>query len=115
MPDDLGATLTAAYHGDNPARRVDWMAQVVVGMENLVAEVRSSPLRNVRHEAGPENDVPCAERPPVEPDGKASLIDTDLTDIRAKFNIWQAACHPLQVLIEFLTTDTSLRPVDKPV
>src|SRR6266851_3214823 len=115
MPDDLGATLTAAYHGDNPARRVVGMAQVLVGMENLVAEVRLGPLRNVRHEAGSEHEVPCVERPPVELDGKALVIEADRADFRAKFNIWQAACHPLQVLIEFLATDTSLRPVDKPV
>src|SRR5216683_4523714 len=115
MPDDLGATLTAAYHGDDPARRVVGMAQVLVGMENLVAEVRLGPLRNVRHEAGSENDILRAERPPVELDGKALLIEADLTDFRAKFDIWQAAGHPLQVLIEFLATDTSLRPVDKPV
>src|SRR5229473_2328106 len=115
MPDDLGATLTAAYHGDNPARRVDGMAQVFVGMENLVAEVRLGPLRNVRHEAGSEHKVPCVERPLVEPRGKGLPTEMDLTDFRAKLDVGQTPGHPLQVLIEFLATDTNLRPVDKPV
>ena len=86
MPDDLGAALTAAYHGDNPARRVVGMAQVFVGMENLVAEVGLGPLRNVRHEAGSEHQVPCVERPLVEPRGKAMPTEMDLTDFRAKLD-----------------------------
>src|SRR5216683_1478610 len=115
MPDHLSATLTAANDGDDPTCRVDGMDQVVVGVENVIAKVRAGPLRNARHKAGSENDILRAERPPVELDGKALLIEADLTDFRAKFDIWQAAGHPLQVLIEFLATDTSLRPVDKPV
>src|SRR5260370_41022002 len=108
MPEDVGATLTAAYHGDNPARRVVGMAQVLVGMENLVAEGRLGPLRNVRHEAGSEHEVPCGERPPVELDGKALVIETDRADFRAKFNIWQARRHPLSILIEVLPSDPTL-------
>src|ERR1700716_2455222 len=115
MPEDLGATLTTSNHSDNPTSGVDGMAQEVVGMENLVAEVGSGPVRNVRDEPGSEHDGLCAEEPAVELDGKGLLVETDLAYVRAKFDIGQRPGHPLQVLIEFLPTDPSLRPVDKPV
>src|SRR5437660_3129190 len=115
MPEDLGATLTASNHRDNPTRRVDGMPQEVVGMENLVAEVRSGPVRNVRDESGAQRDGLCAEEAAVKLDGKALLVEADLTYVRAKFDVGQRAGHPLQVLIEFLPADPSLGPVDKPV
>src|SRR3984893_4009943 len=115
MPDDLGGTLAASNDGDDPPRWGDGVAQEIVGMENDVAEVWSGPVRNVRHKASSKHDGVCAEHPAVELDGKALLVQPDLTNLRAKFDIGQAAGHPLQVLIEFLPTDPSLRPVDKPV
>src|ERR1700674_285051 len=115
MPDDLGGTLAASNDGDDPPRWVDRVAQEVVGMENDVTEVWSGPVRNVRHKAGSKHEGVCAERPAVELDGKALLGQPDLTNLRAKFDIGQAAGHPLQVLIEFLATDPSLRPVDESV
>src|ERR1700674_2214599 len=115
MPDDLGGPLAASNDGDHPPRWVDGVAQEIVGMENDVAEVWSGPVRNVRHKASSKYDGVCAEHPAVEQDGKALLVQPDLTNLRAKFDIGQAAGHPLQVLIEFLPTDPSLRPVDKSV
>src|ERR1700730_15770493 len=115
MPDDLGGTLTTSNDSDDPPGRVEGVAQEVVGMENDVPEVWSGPVRNVRHKPGSKHDGLCAEQASVESDGKALLIERDGTDLRAKFDIGQAAGHPLQVLIEFLPTDPSLRPVDKPV
>src|ERR1700674_260371 len=115
MPDHLGPTLTASDDGDNPTGRVDRVEEVVVRMENDVAEVWVSPGRNIRHKPGPEHDVLRADGPAIDLHGKALLIDGDLTHFRPKLNIWEAAGHPLQVLIEFLATDPNLRPVDKPV
>src|SRR3981081_3678660 len=90
------------------------MAQVVVGMENRIAEVWASPWRNIRHKPSSEHDVICAEHPTVEPYRKGLLVDGDLTHVRAEFNIGQAAGGPLQVLIEFEATDVA-RAIDKPV
>src|ERR1700674_1394656 len=115
MPDDLGGPLAASNDGDHPPRWVDGVAQEIVRMENDVAEVWSGPVRNVRQKAGSKHDGVCAEHPAVELDGKAALRQPDLTNLRAKFDIGQAAGHPLQVLIEFLATDPSLRPADASV
>src|SRR2546428_13466753 len=105
MPDHFGATLTTSNHGDNPTRRVDGMAQVVVRMEDLVAEVWASPRLNIRHKPSPKHDVLGADGPAVDLHGKALLIEGDLAHFPAKFNLWQAACHPFPALIEFRRTD----------
>ena len=83
--------LTASNHGDDPTGRVDGMAQVVVRMENVVAEVCASPRRNIQHKSGSEHDVLRADGTAIELHGKAFLIEVDLTHFRAKFNIGQAA------------------------
>src|ERR1700674_1764680 len=115
MPDHLGTTLTASNHGDDPTGRVDGVEEVVVRMEDDVAEVWAGPGRNIRHKPGPKDDVLCTDGPAVELDGKAVLIEGDPTHFRPKLNIWQAAGRPLQVLAELLAADPNLRPVDKPV
>src|ERR1700693_6399560 len=54
------------------------------------------------------------ERPAIDLDRKALLVDDDLAYLRAKFNVRQAAGHPVQVLIEFQATNR-LGVVDKAV
>src|SRR4029077_511689 len=115
MPDHLGAALTATNDGDHPARCVDGMAQVVIRMKELVPEEWASPRRDNRHETGSQHDVPRTERPAVELYGKAFLIESNSKHFCAKFDIGQAACHPLQVLVEFLPAHASLRSVDEAV
>src|ERR1700730_5573007 len=115
MPDHLGTALTASNHGDNPTGRVDGVQEVVVRMENGIAQAWAGPGRNIRHKPGPQHDVLCTDGPAVDLHGKALPIEGDLTYFRPNLNIWQAARHPLQILIELLPTDPNLRPVDKPI
>src|ERR1700694_634349 len=115
MPDHLGATLTASNHGNDPTGRVDGVEEVVVRMEDDVAEGGAGPARNIRHKPGPQHDVLCADGSAVNLHGKVLPINGDLTYFRPELDIWQAPGRPLQVLIEFLPTDPNLRPVDKPI
>ncbi len=115
MPDHLGAALTASNDGDHPARCVDGVAQVVIRMKDFVPEEWATPRRDNRHETGSEYDVPGPERPAVELYGKAFVIESNSKHVRAKFDIGQAACHPMQVLVEFLAAHASLSPVDEAV
>src|ERR1700730_760598 len=115
MPDHLGTALTASNHGDDPTGRVDGVQEVVVRMENGIAQVWAGPGRNIRHKPGPQHDVPCTDGSAVDLHGKGLLTEGDPTHFRPKLNIWQAPGRPLQVLIEFLPADPNLRPVDKPV
>src|SRR6202163_5046316 len=115
MPDDLGAALTPSDDGDNPIRRVDGAEQIVIRMEDLVAEVGASPRREIRQETGSEHDVLRADGPASDLHRKGVLPQSDLTHFRAKFDVGQPAGHPLQVLIEFLATAPNLRAVDKPI
>src|ERR1700694_1764461 len=115
MPDHLGAALTASNDGDHPARCVDGMAQVVIRMKDFVPKEWATPRRDNRHETGSQDDVPGTERPAVELYGKAFLIESNSKHFCAKFNIGQAAGHPLQVLVEFLAAHATLRSVDEAV
>src|SRR6202030_1041472 len=105
MPDHLGTTLAASNHRDDSTSRVDGMQQVVVRMENDVAQVLAGPGRDIRDKPCPQDDVLGTDSSAVDLHGKALLIEGDPTHVRPKLNIWQAARRPLQVLIEFLPTD----------
>src|SRR6266852_4915186 len=115
MPDHLGANLTVSNAGEHPARCVDGVAQVVIRMKDFVPEEWATPRRDNRDETGSQHDVPGPERPAVELYGKAFVIESNSKHLCAKFDIGQAAGHPLQVLVEFLTAHASLRPVDEAV
>src|SRR5712692_1228424 len=115
MPHHLGAALTASNDGDHTARSVDGVAQVVIRMKDFVPEEWATPRRDNRHGTGSQHDVPGSEPPAVELYGKAFVIESNSKHICAKFDIRQAAGHPLQVLVEFLATHASLRPVDEAV
>src|ERR1700694_578639 len=115
MPDHLGAALTAPDDGDHPAPCVDGMAQVVIRMKDLVPEEWATPRRDNWHETGSQHDIPGTERPAVELYGKGFVIESNSKHFCAKFDIGQAAGHPLQVLVEFLAAHASLRSVDEAV
>src|ERR1700675_2747503 len=104
MPYNLGTTLTTSDHSHTPIRHIGRMEQVVIRMEHPVADESVGPWRNMRHEPGAEHDVLGVDDPVIDLHRKALVVDRNLAYFRAKFNVGQAGGHPLQVLIEFLST-----------
>src|ERR1700736_2930012 len=115
MPDHLRTTLAASDHGDNPTCHVDRLAQVINRMEDLGAKIRLSPGWNVWRQACPQHEVRRVENSAVEPNRKFVGLKGNLAHLGAEFDVGQATGYPSQVLIEFFSTDTVLRAVEKVV
>src|SRR5260370_4090434 len=113
MEDNFCTALAATDDRDQLAGDVEWVVEVVDGMEELAAKIRPRPRRNVGDEARPEHQVRGAQRAVRQPNTEVVRFEGYHPHLGTELDIVELTGNPLQVLIEFKPVNPGLPVVDE--
>src|SRR5690348_2248075 len=115
MEDNFGTAPAATDDRDQLAGDVEWVVEVVDGMEELSAKIRPRPVRNVGDEARPEHQVRGAQRAVRQPNTEVVRFEVYRPHLGTELDVVELTGNPLQVLVEFEPVNPSLPGVDESV